>query len=110
MAERKTPERKTTEAEKPQEDKAQPGVSRRHFLLGAGTGVAGLAVGGAAGSQVFPKKTEETPTPVPAQWIGRDFTACQGCKNCVIACSKTKEAKIWPTAARVTTSRIPAGR
>ncbi|HEX9116226.1 MAG TPA: 4Fe-4S dicluster domain-containing protein [Anaerolineae bacterium] len=96
------PERKTQSEEKPQEDQAKPQVSRRGFLFGAGAGVAGLAVGGVAGSQVFPKQAADTPTPVPAKWVGRDFTACQGCKNCQIACSKAKEGKIWPKASRVT--------
>ncbi len=103
MPERKMPERKSTPEEKPQEEKAPKGngVSRRAFLIGAGAGVGGLAVGGALGSQVFPKKTEEAKPPVAAFFIGRDFTACTGCKFCQIACSKQKEGKLWPAASRL---------
>ena len=100
MPERKSTERKPQE-EKPQEGNAEQAVSRRGFLLGAGAGVAGLAVGGVAGSQVFPKQTDVAKAPVAAVFVGRDFTACTGCKNCQIACSKIKEGKIWPAAARV---------
>jgi Fe-S-cluster-containing hydrogenase component 2 len=104
MPERKTPERKTTtpEENKPEEGQSGQNVSRRGFLLGAGVGVAGLALGGVTGSQLFPKQTADVGTPVPAVFVGRDFTACTGCKNCQIACSKVKEGKIWPKAARVT--------
>lgn len=103
MPERKMPERKSTPEAKPSEEKAPQGqgVSRRAFLIGAGAGVGGLAVGGALGSQVFPKKTEEAAPPVAAFFIGRDFTACTGCKFCQIACSKQKEGKLWPAASRL---------
>lgn len=110
MPERKMPERKTTQEEKPQEEKPQQGkISRRGFLLGGGAGVGGLVVGGGVGHQVFPKKTEETPIPEPTLWVGRDFTACTGCKLCRIACSKEKEGKIWPAVARVSLHEYPPG-
>ena len=101
MPERKSTERKSTEEVKPQVEKEEKSVSRRGFLIGAGAGAAGLAIGGAAGSQVFPKQTADVKAPVAAKFVGRDFTACTGCKNCQIACSKIKEGKIWPAASRV---------
>ncbi len=101
MPERKTTDRKPTEEEKPAQTNGQQ-VSRRGFLLGAGAGVAGLAVGGVAGSQVFPKQTAEAPLAVPTTFVGREFTTCTGCRLCQIACSQVKEnGKIWPSASRI---------
>lgn len=103
------PERKKEEEKKP-EVQAPANVSRRNFLYGAGIGVAGLAVGGVAGSQVFPKQTPEAVVPVPAQWVSREFTSCTGCRKCEVACSQIKESgKTWPATARVAVREYPPG-
>lgn len=101
IPERKVPERKSSAEEQPQQEGAQPKISRRAFLLGAGATAGGLVVGGAVGSQAFPKKVEVAKLPVASFYVGRDFTACTGCKLCQIACSKQKEGKLWPAASRI---------
>jgi carbon-monoxide dehydrogenase iron sulfur subunit len=87
--------------EKKVEEKPQ-GVSRREFLVGAGTGVAGLVVGGAVGYKVIPQPVVPS-TPLPELWIGRNIASqsCMGCRLCQTACSQIKEQKIQPAIARV---------
>ncbi len=82
-------------------DKAQGGVSRRNFLLGTGTGVAGILVGGVVGYKVIPQPAQPS-TPLPETWIGRNIAECTGCRLCQVACSQIKEQKIQPAIARVT--------
>src|SRR5690242_17439626 len=102
------PERKSSvqpnQDDKPQTDQApKPQISRRGFLFGTGAGAAGLVVGGAAGSQVFPKETPKAAIVIPTVWVGRSLADCTGCRLCQVACSQAKEnGKIWPAAARVT--------
>ena len=93
-------------ADKPKEVKKteetpQAGISRRDLLIGAGVGVAGLVVGGAAG-YVAPKP-EAPPTALPELWIGRNMADqnCMGCRLCQVACSQIKEQVIRPSIARV---------
>ncbi len=98
MADKPKEEKKTEQPE----EKGQ-GVSRRNFIVGAGAGVAGLVVGGAVGYKVIPQP-EVPSTPLPELWIGRNIANqnCMGCRLCQVACSQTKEQKIWPGIARVT--------
>ena len=91
MATKPVEENKT--AEKPQ------GVSRRELIAKAGIGVAGVAVGGVVVSAI-PRAAAPSP-PVPKTWIGRNLASCTGCRLCQIACSLTKENRIWPGAARI---------
>ena len=93
MADKPKEENKTEE--KPQS------IDRRTFLVGAGTGVAGLVVGGAVGYGVIPKPAEPG-LPLPETWIGRNIASCTGCRFCQVACSQTKEQKFQPAVARVT--------
>ena len=112
MPERQMPERPKDPAKKAEEKKeAQPqSTSRRSFLIGAGTGVAGLVVGGAAGSQLFPKAPAKAPeVATPALWVGRKMDACTGCKECQIACSLFHDKKIWPATSRVRVHEFPPG-
>ncbi len=94
---------KKTES-KPEEtpQKSSAGVSRRDFLVGTGTGVAGLVVGGLVGYQVIPQPEKPAP-PLPELWIGRNVASqsCMGCRLCEVACSQAKEQKIQPSIARV---------
>lgn len=85
--------------EKKTEQKPQ-GVSRRDFIVGAGTGVAGLVVGGVVGYGVIPKP-EAPSVPLPETWVGRNIASCTGCRFCQVACSQIKEQKIQPGIARV---------
>jgi Fe-S-cluster-containing hydrogenase component 2 len=93
MADKPKEEKKTEE--KPQ------AISRRELLVGAGTGVAGLVIGGAVGYGVIPKP--EVPSlALPETWIGRNIASCTGCRFCQVACSQIKEKKFQPGIARVT--------
>jgi Fe-S-cluster-containing hydrogenase component 2 len=87
--------------EKKEEEKPQ-GVSRRELLVAAGTGVAGLVVGGAVGYKVIPQPAVPS-TALPELWIGRNIAdqACMGCRLCQTACSQIKEQVIRPAIARV---------
>jgi Fe-S-cluster-containing hydrogenase component 2 len=88
----------------PQEEKKteekSPGVSRRQMIMGAGVGVAGLVVGGAAGA-AYPKRKKPSP-PEPESWIGRNIEKCTGCRHCQIVCSEIKEGKVQPGISRIT--------
>ncbi len=88
-----------TSKEEKKTEATPPRINRRTFLVGAGTGVAGLVVGGVGGYQI--PKPKEPSLPVPTTWIGRNIANCTGCRECQIACSQIKEDKIQPGIARV---------
>lgn len=90
------------------EETPQTGVSRRSFLVGAGSGVAGLVVGGLVGYKVIPQPVEPS-TALPETWVGRNLESCTGCRLCQVACSQAKEQKIQPGIARVTVSQYYPG-
>ncbi len=85
---------------KPTEENPQGGVDRRTFLVGTGTGVAGLIVGGAVGYKVIPQPQEPS-IALPEKWIGRNVADCMGCRFCEYACSLKKESKIQPGISRI---------
>jgi Fe-S-cluster-containing hydrogenase component 2 len=92
-------------------DSTQKGISRRNFLItGGGAGVAGLVVGGIGGRELFPKALPVGEViPLPTTWIGRNFAACTGCRNCEIACSQHFETKVWLSASRIQVYEAPPG-
>ena len=107
-------------APEPKPVEPQPGgggVSRREFLGMAGTGVAGLVIGGVLGREVFPKATpaavvatpEATAAPAAAggeaapespykagYTIVFDPYQCTGCMKCALACSEKYSAEVFP--------------
>ena len=90
-------------AEKPlaekKPDTGAQGVSRRELFVKAGVGVAGAVVGGAVVG-VMPRKAPPSPA-VPENWIGRNVSACTGCRLCEVACSLIKEQQIQPGISRI---------
>jgi Fe-S-cluster-containing hydrogenase component 2 len=109
-------ERRDKQPEPPKEaPKAQGGgLSRRDFLIGGGTGVAGLVVGAVIGREAFPK-TVEAPPPAeveapPAEGgetaavsdykvgytIKFDPNQCTGCMKCATACAEKYSALLFP--------------
>lgn len=107
--EKKVVEKGSKQAAAPQPE-AKGGISRRGFLAGAGTGIAGLVVGGLAGYKVIPQPAVPS-TDLPELWIGRNVSdqACMGCRLCETACSQVKEQKIQPAIARVTVPQYYPG-
>jgi anaerobic carbon-monoxide dehydrogenase iron sulfur subunit len=94
-------------------EKQEPGasISRREFLIGSGTGIAGLVIGGVVGSQAFPKQVETAAEPVPQaaapaasapgavpvaaasepktnHYLHFDPQQCTGCMSCAVACAE----------------------
>ncbi len=91
--------------------KKAEGLSRRNFLvIGSGALVAGALGGGVAGRELFPKIPALADViPLPTTWIGRNFAACTGCKNCEIACSQHFEGKTWLAASALQVYEVPPG-
>lgn len=108
-------ERRDKEPEpKKEEPKAKSGFNRREFLGMAGTGVAGLVIGGVAGGvagrELFPKTVEapaaEGPTAVAGETtevqykagytIVFDPTQCTGCMKCATACAEKWSTELFP--------------
>jgi len=104
---------------KPEPKKEEPkekagGVSRREFLEITGAGIAGLVVGGVAGSQLFPKTVEVPQVVAPANAGGGgavpaaqpqylaghtlvfDPVQCTGCMLCAIACAEKWSTELFP--------------
>ncbi len=90
---------------------AKQTITRRNFLLvGGGAGVVGLLAGGVGGRELFPKAPPLTEViPLPTTWIGRNFAACTGCRNCEVACSQHFEKQVWLAASRVQVYEVPPG-
>ena len=109
-------ERRDKEPE-PQEEPKEPkekggGLSRREFLIGGGTGLAGLVIGGAVGSQVIAPLTaeevaiEEAPEEEVAEEAEPQYKAgytivfdpylCTGCNICAVACAEKYSAELFP--------------
>ena len=111
----KTPELREEQKEEPRK------ISRREFLKAAGTGAAGLVVGGVVGREAFPKTAPAAPAEgqpageaggeapaaageVPAAETAYkagytlvfDATACTGCMKCAVACSERWSAELFP--------------
>lgn len=108
-------ERRDKEPEPKKEPKPSGGkISRRQFLALTGTGVAGLAVGGVVGREVFPKTVaapavEQEPAAAPAEGeapteaaakpgmtLVFDPAQCTGCMKCAVACSEKYGAYFHP--------------
>lgn len=99
---------------KKEEPKAKAGgFNRREFLGMAGTGVAGLVLGGVGGSQLFPKEAAPvTPAPSAGQpAVGGEVAAieykknytlvfdpvqCTGCMKCAVACAEKYATELFP--------------
>lgn len=108
-------ERRDKEPEpKKEEPKEKSGFNRREFLGMAGTGVAGLVIGGVAGGvagrELFPKKIEvpaaEGPTAVAGETTEVQYKAgytivfdpaqCTGCMKCATACAEKWSTELFP--------------
>jgi Fe-S-cluster-containing hydrogenase component 2 len=104
-------ERREREPEPSEETKEKSvKISRREFLIGTGTGVAGLIIGGAVGRVTAP--TEEVPPPdevvVPPDdepvevtykanhMLDFDPTQCTGCMMCAVACAEKWAEELYP--------------
>lgn len=95
--------------EEKEEELEKKDISRRTFLVAAGTAAAGLVVGGVVGYEVFPR-AERAGLPsdlMPSAWLGRNLPDCTGCKLCEIACSLAKEGRVWPWASRIRVYQYP---
>jgi carbon-monoxide dehydrogenase iron sulfur subunit len=84
-------------------------ITRRTFLIAAGTGVAGVVVGGVAGHEILPRvlRTGLPQDLMPSVWLGRNLQDCTGCKLCEMACSMVKEQRVWPWASRIRVYQYP---
>jgi carbon-monoxide dehydrogenase iron sulfur subunit len=99
--------------QKPEEKGPEKKVNRREFLVATGTGIVGLAVGAAAGSQLFPRTVEKTvevpaqpaapaageaaaPTALAGFTLKFDPYQCTGCMKCAQACSEKWAAELFP--------------
>ena len=106
-------ERRDKEPEPQEEPKENGGgLSRREFLIGGGTGLAGLVIGGAVGSQVIAPLTaeevaiEEAPEEEVAEDAEPQYKAgytivfdpylCTGCNICAVACAEKYSAELFP--------------
>ena len=106
-------ERRDKEPEPQEEPKENGGgLSRREFLIGGGTGLAGLVIGGAVGSQVIAPLTaeevaiEEAPEEEVAEEAEPQYKAgytivfdpylCTGCNICAVACAEKYSAELFP--------------
>ena len=109
-------ERRDKEPEPKQEPKENgKKISRREFLIGTGTGVAGLVVGGVLGREVFEKPApapapEAAPAAAPAAeeeaaaaegpkanyTLVFDPVQCTGCMKCAVACAEKWSAELFP--------------
>lgn len=94
--------------EEPKEKEVK--ISRREFLIGTGTGVAGLIIGGAVGRVTAP--TEEAVPPdepgVPPDdepvdvtyragyMLDFDPVHCTGCMMCAVACAQRYAEELYP--------------
>lgn len=110
-------------------DEANKEVSRRSFIVGAGALVAGGAVGGVVGSQLFAKekviesivpvdkiveKTVEKQVPMTfaasTGYLVHDSTKCAFCMTCMMACSLAHEGKENASVSRIQIDANALGR
>lgn len=107
-------ERRDKEPE-PKEEPKGGKISRREFLVGTGTGVAGLVVGGVLGREVFGKPAPAPEAAAPAAPAAPaageaaapaeakagytllfDPAQCTGCMKCARACAEKWSAELFP--------------
>lgn len=106
-------ERRDKEPEPENKPENGTSVSRRDFLIGSGTGIAGLVIGGFIGRE-FPRTSatvagpdvaapttgEEPVTEVSEAKAGYtlvfDPTQCTGCMLCAVACAEKWSAELYP--------------
>jgi len=82
------------------------GVTRRHFLVTAGTAVLGMgAVGflesGGVLARVVKLEDGRMVIPVSEGYLLVDSKKCQGCTSCMMACSMVHEGKVNYSLARI---------
>jgi ferredoxin len=103
--------------QEPEKKEAGVAMSRREFLIGSGTGIAGLVIGGVVGREAFPKAAP-APEAVPAaaapaaapvaapaasepktnHYLHFDPQQCTGCMLCAQACASHWTAYSHPEA------------
>jgi anaerobic carbon-monoxide dehydrogenase iron sulfur subunit len=102
---------------KPEEKKeGSPSISRREFLIGSGTGIAGVIIGGVVGRVSAPAAPAEAPAAAPAaeapaaaepaaaaavepvagHMLFFDPLQCTGCMLCAVACAEHWSAFYYP--------------
>jgi anaerobic carbon-monoxide dehydrogenase iron sulfur subunit len=106
-------ERRDKEPEPEEKKEGGQKISRREFLIGSGTGIAGLIIGGVVGNQI-PKAEPEVTEPAPAapaagepaaeaeavalagHMLFFDPVQCTGCMMCAVACAEHWSAFYYP--------------
>jgi len=105
-------ERRDKEPE-PQKEQQETGanITRRDFLVGTGSGIVGLVIGGVVGREVLAKPVPEVVAPeVPAEeevaveeegpkagyTLVFDPYHCTGCMKCAVACAEKWSAELYP--------------
>jgi anaerobic carbon-monoxide dehydrogenase iron sulfur subunit len=104
-------ERRDKEPQPEDKKDGGPSISRREFLIGSGTGIAGLIIGGVVGREALPKEQPAAPAPAapaagaPApsaggletvavsepkanHYLAFDPQQCSGCMLCAVACAE----------------------
>ncbi len=101
---------------KPEEKKdGSKSISRREFLIGSGTGIAGVIIGGVVGRVSAPAVPAEAPSvapvapapaageaaavaaePVAGHMLFFDPLQCTGCMMCAVACAEHWSALYYP--------------
>jgi Fe-S-cluster-containing hydrogenase component 2 len=85
------------------------GISRREFLIGTGTGAAGLVIGGVVGREVLGKPAPAPPVaevpaaeeavieePKAGYTLVFDPYQCTGCMMCAVACAEKWATELYP--------------
>lgn len=107
-------ERRDVEPENGNKQEKEGRISRREFLIGSGTGIAGVIIGGVIGKEVLaepaaPAPVAEAPAAAPAAevpvgviepkanyTIVFDPHQCTGCMVCAVACAEKWSAEYFP--------------
>ena len=80
--------------------------SRRDFVVGGGTALAGGALAGYTPAAVLAApKTARSPYPTSSGYLVYDSRRCSGCQSCMIACSLVHEGAASTSLSRIQVSR-----